>query len=161
MINDAYLRGEKGMWKESQEARTSPEEITQFMEGNKLILAYSGDNLEDPVASVFFTSSEFGDKKQGELGMLAAKLDFTGKGVGRQLISKCEERAKEEGCHSVQLELLQPSEWVHPTKAILHQWYSERLGYKMGKEGDFAQDYPQMVPFLAGPTKFTEYVKQL
>ena len=43
--------------------------------------------------------------------MLAAKLEFTGKGVGRLLIGACENKAIKEGCAALQLELLEPSEW--------------------------------------------------
>ena len=70
--------------------------------------------------------------------MLAAKLEFTGKGVGRLLIGACENKAIKEGCAALQLELLEPSEWQHPVKGILHKWYSERLGFEKGEQKDFA-----------------------
>ena len=93
--------------------------------------------------------------------MLAAKPELTGKGVGRLLISACEVRAKIEGCSTIKLELLEPSEWQHPIKSVLHKWYQDRLGYVKGEQKVFAEFYPQLSPFLSGPTKFTEYVKHL
>ena len=163
IINDAYMKGEKGMWKEPQQNRTCFEDLAKFVEENKVLLAFSkSDDLADPIASVIFTTRQTQDnKKHGEIGMLAAKLDKRGKGVGRALITACEERAKKEGCDAVQLEILQPSEWQHPAKGILHTWYSERLGYIQGVNRDFSKEYPQLIPLLAGPTKYTEYVKQL
>ena len=99
------------MWKEPQQDRTNADEIIQFIKDDKLILAYASDSLEEPAASIFFTTRQVEDKKHGELGMLAAKVEFTGKGVGRLLIGTCEDKARKEGCTALQLELLEPSEW--------------------------------------------------
>ena len=76
------------------------------MESNSLILAYNSDNLEDPAATVVFTTRTTEGKKHGEIGMLSAKLEQTGKGVGRLLMNACEERAKTENCDAIQLEIL-------------------------------------------------------
>ena len=59
-----------------------------------MILAYLSDDLEDPVASVIFSTLIVDGRKHGVVNMLAAKLEHSGKGVGRLLISACEERAR-------------------------------------------------------------------
>ena len=93
--------------------------------------------------------------------MLSAKEEHTGKGLGRLLFAASENKGREDGCEEMQLEILQPSEWQHPKKQILHQWYSERLGYKVGEALDFSKDYPQMNIHTACHLKFTAYIKKL
>ena len=109
-----------------------------------MILAYENDqnDITRPVASIKCDTLYDTEKKIGEIGMMGARKEVTGKGVGRLLIAACEKKAKDEGCESVMLEILEPSEWQHPVKLILHNWYSQRLGYKPGEALDFAKDYP-------------------
>ena len=59
-----------------------------------MILAYLSDDLEDPIASVIFSTIMVDGRKHGKVNMLAAKLEHWGKGVGRLLIRACEERAR-------------------------------------------------------------------
>ena len=50
----------------------------------------------------------------------------------------------------MQLELLVPRQWRHPTKEFLKAWYS-RIGYRPVRTGKFEESYPELAPQLATP----------
>ena len=60
----------------------------------------------------------------------------------------------------MQLELLVPREWTHPSKQFLADWY-DRLGYRVTQRADLAEDYPHLAPSLATPCDFLVYRKDL
>ena len=112
------------------------------------------------MGSVFCNTVFDTEKKIGELGMLAAKDEFCGKGLGNGLISQAEARAKHNGCTNMRLELLTPRDWEHPVKVILDKWYT-KVGYVKGDTEDFDKSYPHISPMLACPMNFTVYLKPL
>ena len=92
--------------------------------------------------------------------MLSAKLEHTGKGIGRRLISAAEAHAKEKGCEKVRLEVLMPIEWEHPTKAYLMKWY-ERQGYVFHEKEDFGAHYPEIQALMVCKCVLNVFVKDL
>jgi len=60
----------------------------------------------------------------------------------------------------MQLELLVPRGWTHPTKEFLHSWYT-RTGYRPVRSGTIDESYPQLAPRLATPCDFVVYHKDL
>jgi hypothetical protein len=50
----------------------------------------------------------------------------------------------------MQLELLVPTSWQHPSKQFLQDWYS-RIGYREVKTGTLGEFYPELEPLLATP----------
>ena len=67
--------------------------------------------------------------------MLVANPIYKGKGVGSVLVSFAEQIASNHNATIMQLELLVPTEFEHPDKVFLHDWYS-RIGYKKIAEHD-------------------------
>jgi hypothetical protein len=56
------------------------------------------------------------DGTVGELGLLAAHPERRGDGLGRELVRFAEELSLQRGLATMQLELLVPRGWSHPTK---------------------------------------------
>ncbi|MEU4525780.1 GNAT family N-acetyltransferase [Amycolatopsis sp. NPDC024027] len=93
----------------------------------------------------------------GEFGMLAADPARRGLGLGRELVRFAERASREAGCREMQLELLVPRDWTHPSKQFLADWDS-RLGYRVTH---LAEDYPHLAPSPATPCDFLVYRKDL
>jgi N-acetylglutamate synthase-like GNAT family acetyltransferase len=74
------------------------------------------------------------DTGEGELGMLVADPAHRGTGVGRELIRFAERWSRERGLGTMQLEVLVPRQWSHPSKEFLKAWYT-RLGYRPVRTG--------------------------
>ncbi len=49
---------------------------------------------------------------------------------------------------AVQLELLVPRQWRHPSQEFLRAWYG-RLGYRLVRTTTLDEDYPHLAPLLA------------
>ena len=92
--------------------------------------------------------------------MLVADPERRGEGIGRDLIRFAEERCRRRGASSMQLELLVPRDWTHPTKQFLDAWYT-RIGYRPARTGRIDDDYPHLAPLLATPCDFVVYHKAL
>jgi hypothetical protein len=60
----------------------------------------------------------------------------------------------------MQLELLVPREWSHPSKVFLNEWYT-RIGYRIDRTGSIEDFYPALAPHLATPCDFIVYHKDL
>jgi hypothetical protein len=60
----------------------------------------------------------------------------------------------------MQLELLVPRGWTHPTKEFLAAWYM-RIGYRVTRTGAIDEAYPALAPLLATPCDFVIYHKRL
>jgi GNAT superfamily N-acetyltransferase len=88
------------------------------------------------------------DGGTAEFGMLAADPARRGMGVGRALVSAAEAWAVERGFARMQLELLVPTSWQHPSKQFLQEWYS-RIGYHEVTSGTLREFYPELEPLLA------------
>ena len=60
----------------------------------------------------------------------------------------------------MQLELLLPREWQHPSKEFLKAWYG-RLGYRLIRTTTIDDTYPHLAALLGTPCDFAVYEKSL
>ncbi|WP_165969666.1 GNAT family N-acetyltransferase [Nonomuraea terrae] len=153
LVNAVYADSEKGLWREGA-ARTSAAELAEFTRAGQIAVARL-DGRAVGCVRVQRLSDEL-----GEFGMLAAAPEHRGIGAGRELVRFAEERARAEGRRVMQLELLAPQTWSHPSKEFLADWYG-RLGYRMVSVGDVAESYPELAPLLATACDFRVYHKSL
>jgi GNAT superfamily N-acetyltransferase len=92
--------------------------------------------------------------------MLAADPKHRGLGIGRELVAFAEGRAGERGCSEMQLELLVPAGWSHPSKEFLRGWYT-RIGYRHAYTSELGELYPGLAPLLATACDLEVYRKDL
>ena len=92
--------------------------------------------------------------------MLVSDLDRRGTGIGRALVAFAERHSRERGRRAMQLELLVPLEWRHPSKEFLKEWYG-RLGYRRVRTGSVEDAHPLLAPLLATPCRVEVYEKPL
>jgi GNAT superfamily N-acetyltransferase len=92
--------------------------------------------------------------------MLAAHPAYRSEGIGRELVRYAEARAAANGRSAIQLEVLRPREWTHPSKEFLIDWY-ERIGYVQVGAGRLDEAHPQLAPLLATPCDYLIYAKDL
>lgn len=153
LVNTVYADGEKGIWAEGTR-RTDAAEVASIIRAGELGVARRGGVVLGAVRVRLLPSGE------GEFGMLAAHPDHRGTGLGRELVAFAENWARARGVRTMQLEVLFPNEWEHPVKAFLRDWYI-RSGYLVVRKGDFAEDYPALVPHLATPCDYLIFNKAL
>ena len=99
------------------------------------------------------------DDGVGEFGLLAADPAHRREGVGREVVGFAEQLCRRRGFAVMQLELLVPRGWSHPTKEFLHAWYT-RIGYRPVRTDSIEESYP-VAPLLATPCDFVVYRKPL
>ncbi|SFW90219.1 GNAT family N-acetyltransferase [Amycolatopsis australiensis] len=153
LVNQVYAESEKGLWRGTT-GRTSADEVAGFVRAGEIAVARVAGDLAGSVRIQRL------DEKTGEFGMLAADPARRGAGIGRELVRFAERTSRDAGCREMQLELLVPREWTHPSKQFLAEWY-ERLGYRVTHRADLAEDYPHLAPSLATPCDFLVYRKAL
>jgi GNAT superfamily N-acetyltransferase len=153
LVNRAYAIAEEGLWRDGT-PRATPAETREFVRNGEIAVAWLDERI---VGSVRIQQLDGG---VGEFGMLAADPGYRGIGIGRQLIWFAERLSQERGLGIMQLELLTPKTWTHPSKKFLHDWYS-RLGYRIVRAGGISEQYPALVPLLATPCDFVIYHKKL
>ena len=141
LVNRVYDEAEAGLWQPGAE-RTEPTEIARLVAAGEIVTARSGERV---VGSVRLQSL---DADTAEFGMLAAEPGLRGLGIGRELVAHVEAVATERGARTMQLELLVPTTWTHPSKEFLRAWY-ERIGYRVVRTGHLAELYPDLAPLLA------------
>ena len=154
IINDAYKKGEAGMWK-ARAKRISIENLEEIIKKNQLIVAAHKNSIIGTVAV-----KRMNDGITGEFGMLAVDDKYKNKGVGRKLIEKAEEWAISIGLHNMRLELLTPTNWEHPTKEFLKKWYY-KLGYTPQEKESFKTLFPESASLLKTDCDFTVWTKTL
>jgi GNAT superfamily N-acetyltransferase len=153
LTNEVYAVAEEGLWVDGA-TRTTVGEVTGLTRAGEIALARMGDRV---VGSVRIQRL---DARAGEFGMLVADPAHRGIGVGRELVRFAESECRAQGLRAIQLELLVPREWTHPTKVFLDEWYT-RMGYQVIRTGDFDEAYPTLAPLLATPCNFVIYEKDL
>ena len=153
LVNQVYAEAEKGLWRESTD-RTSVGEVTGFAAAGEIAVASVAGDLAGVVRIRRLEDAT------GEFGMLAADPARRGLGIGRELVRYAERACRDAGCREMQLELLVPRDWTHPSKQFLAEWY-RRLGYRVTHRADLAEDYPHLAPSLATPCDFLVYRKEL
>ena len=95
-----------------------------------------------------------------EFGILVAAPEHRGTGIGRALVAFAEHRNRGRGRRAMQLELLLPREWQHPSKEFLKAWYG-RLGYRLIRTTTIDDSYPHLAPLPATPCDFAIHEKPL
>jgi GNAT superfamily N-acetyltransferase len=153
LTNEVYAVAEAGLWTDGA-TRTSVGEIAELTGAGEIAVARMGGQVVGCVRLQRL------DERTGEFGMLCADPSRRGEGIGRELIRFAERQARADGLSTMQLELLQPRDWTHPTKQFLAEWYS-RIGYRVTRTGTIDEAYPELAPLLATPCDFVIYRKRL
>lgn len=153
LVNSVYSTSEDGLWIEGA-LRTTEAEVAELIRRGEVATATSEGII---VGSVRIQRL---DAATGEFGMLAADPERRGLGIGRELVAFAEEWARQHGLASMQLEVLTPRAWTHPSKVFLMQWY-ERIGYRHIRTGALDEAHPALAPLLATPCDFAVYRKDL
>jgi GNAT superfamily N-acetyltransferase len=140
VVNQAYARGEVGLWREGTE-RISAEDLCALVAAGELAAAREDGRV---AGCVRVTSL---DPRTAELGLLAVAGERTGSGVGRALMAFAHDLARERGHTAMRLTLLVPKEGSHPFKVRLDAWY-RRQGYRLVGRADFAASHAEPAAFL-------------
>jgi GNAT superfamily N-acetyltransferase len=153
LVNDVYASAESGLWRDGA-PRTAAAELAELIRAEQIAVATRHGQIAGSVRlhDVADDLSEF--------GMLVAAPDQRGTGVGRALVAFAEEHSRERGLRAIQLELLVPRAWRHPSKEFLKAWYG-RLGYRPVRTGSIEDNYPHLAPLLATPCDLDIYEKRL
>lgn len=153
LINEVYETSEKGLWTDGA-ARTTTREVAELTRAGEIAVATLGEQI---VGCVRVQRLEDGS---GEFGMLAADPANRGIGIGRDLVRFAEGKCRDDGATVMQLELLVPRTWSHPSKDALAVWYG-RIGYRVVRAGTLDEANPALAPLLATPCDFLIYHKDL
>lgn len=153
LVNGVYEQAEAGLWADGA-SRTSPDGIATLIRSGELVTARAGGRIVGAVRVQRL------DDGLAEFGMLAADPERRGIGIGRALVAFAERWASELGCSEMQLELLVPTTWTHPSKEFLRDWYT-RIGYREVRIGHLAELYPELAPLLATTCDLVVYRKEL
>jgi GNAT superfamily N-acetyltransferase len=153
LVNDVYATAESGLWRDGA-PRTTAAELAELIRAEQIAVATRHGQIAGSVRlhDVADDLSEF--------GMLVAAPDQRGTGVGRALVAFAEEHSRERGLRAIQLELLVPRAWRHPSKEFLKAWYG-RLGYRPVRTGSIDDAHPHLAPLLATPCDLDVYEKPL
>lgn len=153
LINDVYGTAESGLWRDGA-PRTSASEVADLIAAGQIAVARRDGGIAGCVRlhDVAQDASEF--------GLLVADPDDRGTGVGRALVSFAEQHSRDRGLRAMQLELLVPRGWSHPSKEFLKSWYG-RMGYRLIGTRRIDDAYPKLAPLLATPCDLTVYEKPL
>jgi GNAT superfamily N-acetyltransferase len=153
LVNRVYAVAEDGLWVDGA-TRTNPAEMGELTRAGELVVATVDGRLAGSVrVHVLGTGLS-------EFGMLAAAPEHRSIGIGRELVRHVEEHSRADGRATMQLELLVPREWSHPSKEFLAAWYG-RIGYRLVRVGAVGEAYPDLAPQLATPCDFRIYHKDL
>ena len=143
LANEVYAVAEHGLWSAGATRTTVDEVVTMTRAGEMAVARLNGSVLGCVRVQRL-------DATTGEFAMLAADPAHRGRGVGRELVRFAEAKSRTEGVTDMQLELLVPRDWNHPTKVFLDAWYT-RLGYRVTRTKAIDEAYPALAPLLATP----------
>ncbi|WP_200824932.1 GNAT family N-acetyltransferase [Nonomuraea solani] len=153
LVNDVYADAEAGLWQDGT-ARTSTDEVAGLTAAGQIAVARLGTEV---VGCVRVQSL---DDDTAEFGMLAADPAHRRRGIGRDLVAFAERTARDGGHRVMQLEVLTPRTWEHPSKVFLADWYG-RLGYRRTDVSPVEKWYPDLAPLLATSCDLVIYRKPL
>jgi GNAT superfamily N-acetyltransferase len=153
VVNAAYKVGEAGLWVEGT-TRTAPAEVAEAIGSGGMLVAVDDRRI---VGCAYLRQM---DRNTADLGLVSTSPDRWGSGIGRGLVGLAEEVVRSRGGTTMQLELLVPTEGVHPEKDRLRRWYA-RLGYRVVRSAPFEQVAAHLKPRLARPCKFLVFRKAL
>ena len=153
LINEVYAVAEEGLWAGGA-SRTTIEGVTGLVRAGQIAVARVNGQIVGCVRVQRLGGGV------GEFGMLAVVSRERSTGVGRELVRFAEQVVREQLCDTMQLELLVPRGWSHPSKEFLAGWYT-RIGYAPVRVGAIEESYPDLAPFLAAPCDFVIYRRNL
>jgi GNAT superfamily N-acetyltransferase len=153
LVNDVYRTAEDGLWRDSA-VRTTLAEMAALIEAGEIAAATVDGRLAGSVRVQALS------EVAGEFGLLAADPEYRGIGVGRELVAFAERLSRARGLPAMQLELLVPRTWSHPSKQFLDAWY-RRMGYEVIRRTSVDDLQPELAPLLATPCEFVVYEKPL
>jgi len=153
LVNGVYQLAEAGLWVDGAR-RTSPADIADLIRRGEIATARAGDRVVGAI------QVERLDDDMAMFGMLAADPAHRGLGIGRALVAFAERWAVDRGCRGMELELLVPTTWSHPSKEFLRDWYT-RIGYREVRRGGLQEAYPELAPLLATTCVLVVYRKEL
>lgn len=153
LINGVYATAESGLWRD-ETSRITATEVAGLIRAGQIAVATRDGRVVGSVRihDVADDTSEF--------GLLVAAADQRSTGVGRALIDFVEGESHQRALRAVQLELLVPRAWSHPSKEFLKAWYGRR-GYRITRTGSFDDAYPQLAPLLATACDLEIHQKRL
>ncbi|MFF2521140.1 GNAT family N-acetyltransferase [Streptomyces liangshanensis] len=122
LINDVHAAAEIGLWAENT-PRTTTRDVSGMIAAGEIVVA----RMDGRVVGCVRVRRISGGT--GEFGLLAASTGHRGVGVGRDLVTFAEEEARRTGLAVMEVELLVPRTWSHPSKDFLFEWYTRR-GYR-------------------------------
>lgn len=144
LINEVYAVAEAGLWRDGA-TRTSPDEVRTLIGAGEIIVASTPDRRLAGSVRIHDVADD-----TSEFGILVAAPDLRSLGIGRALVDDVERRSRTRGLHTVQLELLVPRNWRHPSKEFLTSWYGRR-GYRLARTTALDESYPHLAPHLNTP----------
>jgi GNAT superfamily N-acetyltransferase len=153
LINGVYATAESGLWRDGA-TRTTASELAELIGAGQIAIAARDGQIAGAVQihDVADDVSEF--------GMLVAAPDQRGTGVGRALLAFAEQQGRKRGLRAMQLELLVPRTWRHPSKEFLKGWYG-RSGYRLIRTTTIDDAHPHLAPLLATPCDLEVHEKPL
>jgi GNAT superfamily N-acetyltransferase len=153
LVNGVYQVAEAGLWVDGAR-RTNPADIADLIRRGEIATARAGDRV------VGAMQVQRLDDDVAMFGMLAADPAHRGLGIGRALVAFAERWAVDRGYRGMELELLVPTTWSHPSKEFLRDWYT-RIGYREVRRGELRESYPELAPLLATTCELVVYRKEL
>ena len=153
LVNAVYDTAERGLWRDGA-ARTTTGELAGLIREGQIAVAWR----EGAPAGMVRLRDVSDDTS--EFGMLVSAPGERNTGVGRALLDFAERRSAGRGMATMQLELLVPREWTHPSKEFLKGWYGRR-GYRLVRTGKLDDAYPHLAPHLATPCDLEVHAKPL
>ncbi len=153
LVNEVYAAAEEGLWIDGT-TRTTTRELTELVETGQIAVARVDGEIVGCVRVQRL------DEHTSEFGLLVASPRHRGLGVGRELVRFAEQWSRDNSRDTMQLELLVPREWTHPSKKVLGEWYA-RLGYREVRKESLAATYPHLAPRLTCPCDHVVYHKEL
>lgn len=122
MVNGVYQDSEGDLWKDEHRRIANPRMLEIIAKGELLLaisegVIYGCIHLE-PMGNLM-----------AKFKMLVTNPQFKKMGIGSLLVGFAESEARKNGKSKMQLELLVPTEFSHPDKVFLSNWYT-RIGYK-------------------------------
>jgi GNAT superfamily N-acetyltransferase len=115
LVNDVYATAESGLWADGA-MRTTASELRGLISAREIAVAVQDGRLVGS-AQIHDVAPDVSG-----FGMLVAAPQFRGTGIGCALLEFAEQDGHERGLRAMQLELLLPRSWQHPTKEFLKAW---------------------------------------
>jgi GNAT superfamily N-acetyltransferase len=153
LVNGVYAQAERGLWRDGF-LRVTADEMAEMVRAGEIAVATDQGQV---VGSIWWHDL---DAERGEFGILAASAQARGTGVGRALVDFAENDCRDRGLRVMQLELLVPRTWSHPSKEFLRAWYGRR-GYRLVASRPMDVAFPHLKPLLATPCDLEVHEKAL